>query len=177
MSPLAWQDRGQPLVSWFSPPQSRSSRSSPAPRAGRTSRCVWGAASPPQSPRAAWHRSLETARRDDFWQAGPPVRVEGRWEAGGVLRPSSPLRGWGLAPDGQGGCVQEGAGPRSFVGTKLHRLLHAQRDHGLWLHFSPSVLSLNSVLPVRHLRAKARGPQERKGDREAPWGPSFPREI
>lgn len=98
-------------------------------------------------------------------------------EAGGVLRPSSPLRGRGRAPAGQGGCVQEGAGPRSFVGTKLHRLLHAQRHRGLWLHFSPSVLSLNSVLPVRHLRVKARGPQERKGDREAPWGPSFPREI
>lgn len=32
----------------------------PGPRAGRTSRCVWGAASPPQSPRAAWHRLAET---------------------------------------------------------------------------------------------------------------------
>lgn len=135
---------------------------------------MWGAASPPQSPRAAWHRLAGHCPQRRLLASRPPS--EGGGQVGSWGCPQAVLTpAWmGRAPAGEGGCVQEGAGPRSFVGTKLHRLLHAQCDHGLRLHFSPSVLSLNSVLPVRHLRAKARGPQERKGDREAPGDPPFP---
>jgi len=50
---------------------------------------------------------LQTLPEMTSWQAGPPVRVEGRWEASGVLRPSSSPAWMGLAQAGQGGCMRE----------------------------------------------------------------------
>lgn len=97
------------------------------------------------------------------WQAGSPGRAAGRWEARGVLRASSSPAWMGPGARRPGWLCPRGARTaelraeqRSTAGSRLNA------STCVWLHFSTLVLFVDSVLPARHLRAKACGPQERK---------------
>lgn len=88
------------------------------------------------------------------WQVGPPVRVEGRWEARGVLRPSLSPAWMGPAQAGQGGCMREGVGLLSFVLNKDPSLAPCS-THPL------SVASLQHLDSLCRLSASCQTPQSK----------------
>lgn len=106
---------------------------------------------------------------------GSGVRVEGKWEPRGVLSlsisPTSVLTPcMGLERAAQGSCVKEELGRLSFLlNAKVHCQLCAQCTHSVYGFTSPPPqFPVDSVLPLRHLRAKDCGPQERISEIKRP---------